>query len=690
MNNNSIEFKKKYIKYKNKYIILKDQLFFTYDTKIKQIGGMGDHICVPNVHGTFESFEHCQASSEVVHKKSIYPRNIPQMNESETYTEYVTHFLDYLDSKSYQLNDLWMIIGANNNKPDDLSRFKDEYDISITADTINMKEPTLLSLYPDDDSINKTVHKTGITQYTSNKHIYELLVDKLKPSNIFSKIIYDWSTTKFILDDGKIFKELSSIKELIALKGKLYINTFTHSDYGLLWLKDLGEGYYFEIPIKDSNTGNTTQTVLKPGMFIHNETDETYKTFFGYNTHIQIRVLNKEKVRIYNHKAILKYMQPDGYIPKKKIQDHISNTEQHELTEKIDHHNETMNRLSLIFNFPEYTIEYIINGKYPNNSSEEKTSITQFYLITKKLNEPKPPLKATNFGRILPQKQAPSPSMSIENKRKNILLETLVAFEIDSINGFKYHKFAQENLARWAVAAREKQKTACVVRVLPGDWGDVTYALTKEFGACFAALNMANAKTPGGGYIEGSVAQEENMFRRTDCHFALVRDTFMQPDNTNKYTKEHTDLLNGVNDQVYLDTENRRVCIRGPEEKGADNLGYRFLENEEIFPFYELRAAAVDLRPDGPQLPYDDTEMSKRIAAQFNTLIDKGVRHVVLSAFGCGAFKNPAIDVAKIYYKELQEKYMHFDVVAFAIFNAGYGPDNFKPFESQFATWKVP
>jgi hypothetical protein len=63
----------------------------------------------------------------------------------------------------------------------------------------------------------------------------------------------------------------------------------------------------------------------------------------------------------------------------------------------------------------------------------------------------------------------------------------------------------------------------------------------------------------------------------------------------------------------------------------------------------------------------------------------------VLSAFGCGAFKNPAIDVAQIYYKELQEKYMHFDVVAFAIFiNAGYGPNNFEPFKSQFATWKVP
>ena len=289
--------------------------------------------------------------------------------------------------------------------------------------------------------------------------------------------------------------------------------------------------------------------------------------------------------------------------------------------------------------------------------------------------------------------------MSKEQKRINILLDTLEKLEDASNHNFYYHKYAQENLARWAVAARKKQKTACDVRVLPGDWGDVTCTLTKEFGACFAALNMANAETPGGGYMEGMVAQEENMFRRTDCHFALVRETFMSNDETEIYTTEHTDLLNGVNGLVYLDTENRRVCIRGPEkqpepkykgeskDEDESDIGYRLLGNEEIFPFYELRAAAVDLR-SGQH--YDDKEMRKRIAAQFDTLIDKNVRHVVLSAFGCGAFKNPADKVAKIYYDELQEKYMHFDVVAFGIYNAGYGPNNFTPFESQFANWKVP
>ena len=36
-------------------------MFFTYDTKNKQNGGIGDYICIPNDHGRFDSFEDCQA-----------------------------------------------------------------------------------------------------------------------------------------------------------------------------------------------------------------------------------------------------------------------------------------------------------------------------------------------------------------------------------------------------------------------------------------------------------------------------------------------------------------------------------------------------------------------------------------------------------------------------------------------------
>ena len=34
---------------------------------------------------------------------------------------------------------------------------------------------------------------------------------------------------------------------------------------------------------------------------------------------------------------------------------------------------------------------------------------------------------------------------------------------------------------------------------------------------------------------------------------------------SHRYTDEHSDLLNGAHGRVYLDTQQPRVCIRGPE-----------------------------------------------------------------------------------------------------------------------------
>jgi len=197
--------------------------------------------------------------------------------------------------------------------------------------------------------------------------------------------------------------------------------------------------------------------------------------------------------------------------------------------------------------------------------------------------------------------------------------------------------------------------------------------LTKEvYGKLFAVLNMANGSRFGGGYVEGTAAQEENMFRRTDCHFADEGVDHA----SGRYSTQFHHLINAAQGSVYLDTRRPRVCIRGPEDGG-----YAWHSNDEIFPFLELRAAAVDLSKGGA---FDLRECRRRIDAQLDTLIVAGVRHVVLSAFGCGAFANPAVAVARCYREALELRRGAFDVVAFAIYHAGYGPDNFALFEREF------
>jgi hypothetical protein len=258
-------------------------------------------------------------------------------------------------------------------------------------------------------------------------------------------------------------------------------------------------------------------------------------------------------------------------------------------------------------------------------------------------------------------------------RRRAVLRETIAAFQSEDPPG-RYHRLATTNLAHWR-AERKAPETSCQVQVHAGDWGEVTRHMTARYGICFAVLNMANAHVPGGAYVEGAIAQEENMFRRTDCHFSINADDYDV--TVDRYRPEMTRLLSAHDGVVYLDTDRPRICIRGPEDRASANLGYRWLPDEQVFPFFELRAAAQDLR-DGSA--FEPEAARRRIAAQLDTLRNHGLRHAVLSAFGCGAFRNPADLVAAIYRDEIAARAEHFDVIAFAIFAPGYGPDNYTPF----------
>jgi len=227
-------------------------------------------------------------------------------------------------------------------------------------------------------------------------------------------------------------------------------------------------------------------------------------------------------------------------------------------------------------------------------------------------------------------------------RRREVLRQTIAAFQ-KADPADSYYCLAASNLSRWREQATEKP--ACLrVEVLPGDWGEVTRSLTAKYGECFAVLNMANAHVPGGAYVEGAVAQEENMFRRTDCHFRVSEDEY--DPTTDCYHPATTRLLLAQHGRVYLDSQKPRVCIRGPEDRASHDLGYAWLADDEAFPFFELRASAQDLRGGRP---FSEDEARRRISAQFETLKAHGVRHVVFGAFGCGAFKNPADQVARIY-----------------------------------------
>lgn len=179
--------------------------------------------------------------------------------------------------------------------------------------------------------------------------------------------------------------------------------------------------------------------------------------------------------------------------------------------------------------------------------------------------------RVNGFGRDIQWLKVTSHNLcsaSAKMKRRIVLQHTLLCFENA---GKQIHEKAMANLTRWS--QREELLTSMnSVAVFRSDWGVVALSLTMQFGIQFAVLNMANAISPGGGYVEGAAAQEENMFRRSDCHFSIDR-KMLYP-NVGKYLPKWRDLISAEQDLVYLD-DKPRVCVRGPEHPSRKDLGYR-------------------------------------------------------------------------------------------------------------------
>lgn len=247
--------------------------------------------------------------------------------------------------------------------------------------------------------------------------------------------------------------------------------------------------------------------------------------------------------------------------------------------------------------------------------------------------------------------------------RQNVLLDTIESFQA---NYNHYKAQASHNLNTWLSLYQPQPP---IVDVVSMDWGDATLLFTKKYAHTFCVLNMANPTYPGGGYLYNCVAQEENMFRRSDCFFSIT-DNLLDSE-LYSYNTNFSNLLQAHNNLVYLDT-NPRLCIKSGEQSQ-----YKLLDNSNIFSFLELRASAQDLR-NGNSLNIDNAV--HRIEAQFDTLLQHNIQHVIFSAFGCGAFNNPPKTIANIYKQQILNYKKYFKAIVFAIYYPGYGPDNYTTF----------
>lgn len=186
-------------------------------------------------------------------------------------------------------------------------------------------------------------------------------------------------------------------------------------------------------------------------------------------------------------------------------------------------------------------------------------------------------------------------------------------------------------------------------------------------------LNFASAKNPGGGFLNGSQAQEESLARSSSLYNCLLTQEKMYATNRKLKNCLYTD------DMIYA-----------PEVPVLRRDNGDLLDN--YYPVSFLTAPAVNagvVREREPQnISSIDVVMRLRLEKLLSVAVVKGHTVLILGAWGCGVFRNNPTDVAEYFKYHLLEKGIFaqaFDKIVFAVYGSGKETANFAPFYERFS-----
>ena len=206
-----------------------------------------------------------------------------------------------------------------------------------------------------------------------------------------------------------------------------------------------------------------------------------------------------------------------------------------------------------------------------------------------------------------------------------------------------------------------------------------------------ALLNMASLYHPGGGVLQGSGAQEEDLCRRSTLAISLYQ--FSLPGG--RYG-DLADMVGVKRRAERYPMDNTYGGIYSPGItffRGTRDEGYVLLDNP--FQAAVISVASLNYNPkhghnsldaDGNIPEADKPVLKEKIRTILRIGILKGHDSLVLGALGCGAFCTPPAQMARLFHEVLDEEEFvdRFSKIVFAIIDSP-SSNNFKPFLKEFS-----
>ncbi|MEG4114345.1 MULTISPECIES: TIGR02452 family protein [unclassified Microcoleus] len=215
-------------------------------------------------------------------------------------------------------------------------------------------------------------------------------------------------------------------------------------------------------------------------------------------------------------------------------------------------------------------------------------------------------------------------------------------------------------------------KQSLLVEVTDETTQVAAYRLVKGEGCRdLVILNYASARNPGGGFINGAKAQEEDLARCSGLYPCQLTQPEYYEANRSQDSLLYTDYL------IY-----------------SPKVPWFRIRSRELLDDYFLASvitapapnAGQVLRRDPNALPDIEKALRRRAGYVLAVAQDNGHRSLLLGAWGCGVFCNDASMVADAFGQWLESPRFHgcFDRVVFGIYDSAKSKDTLKAFKNRF------
>lgn len=192
----------------------------------------------------------------------------------------------------------------------------------------------------------------------------------------------------------------------------------------------------------------------------------------------------------------------------------------------------------------------------------------------------------------------------------------------------------------------------------------------RNYELSLGVLNFASAYHPGGGFLNGAIAQEEVLAYCSNLYDTLSSGhaTLYYKNNKEATSNTYTDGL-VITNNIFFRDENYNLVF-SPSTCTVITCPAVNMNNV-------LRAK--DNMSDAKRI------MKNRMKKVLYAFIDAGCTNLVLGAWGCGVFKNDPEDIASAWYELLVNEGLqkYFESITFTILDSKE-EKNIKPFKKYF------